>query len=206
MHRYEEIIIAGDFNIHWNNSDDLDASSLLEIAELYGLQQHVNDPTHVSGNVLDLIFTKLGSTIQLSVPDCSFFVSDHCFVSTRVSLARPLVVRKKVQIRKLKSIDSVSFENSLKESVKRILSTSKVEDAVSVYHLTLQEALDSHAPIKEKFITLRETVPWFTKDLIKMKSQLRNLEKTAKELRSNIFWEEYKHVRDCYVLYKQSKM
>ena len=83
--------------------------------------------------------------------------------------------------------------------IERILSTSNVEDAVSVYHLTLQEALDLHAPIKEKFITLRETVPWFTKDLMKMKSQLRNLEKTAKELRSNIFWDEYKHVRDCYV-------
>ena len=47
----KKIIIAGDFNIHWNNSDDLDASSLFEIAELYGLQQHVNDPTHVSGNI-----------------------------------------------------------------------------------------------------------------------------------------------------------
>ena len=39
-------IIVSELNIPWNKTDSLDTISLIEILELYNLEQHVATPTH----------------------------------------------------------------------------------------------------------------------------------------------------------------
>ena len=81
MSSYQDVLILGDFNIPWNIIDNMDTISLMELAELYGLKQHVCMSTHTSGNMLDLMFSTLDSRLKLSKPRSSYFISDHCFIA-----------------------------------------------------------------------------------------------------------------------------
>lgn len=49
--------MAGDFNIHLNVPLDNDAVCFLDLLSSMGLQQHIDFPTRVSGNTLDLLTT-----------------------------------------------------------------------------------------------------------------------------------------------------
>lgn len=49
--------MAGDFNIHLNVLLDNDAVCFLDLLSSMGLQQHIDFPTRVSGNTLDLLTT-----------------------------------------------------------------------------------------------------------------------------------------------------
>ena len=52
-----ELILMGDFNIHINNSLNLDATPFEDTLETFGLHNHINFATHQLQNTLDLIIT-----------------------------------------------------------------------------------------------------------------------------------------------------
>ena len=49
----KNIIIFGDFNIHWNKSENPDTTSMQEILDMHDLNQHIYTQTHKLGNTLD---------------------------------------------------------------------------------------------------------------------------------------------------------
>lgn len=53
----EPLVITGDFNIHVNVRSDNDSLRFLDLLQSMGLIQHVDFPTHISGNTLDLLIT-----------------------------------------------------------------------------------------------------------------------------------------------------
>ena len=60
------IILAGDFNLHVNDGLDGDTITIIKTIEAMGLQQLVCSPTHKSGNMLDLIFTGITEEVKKS--------------------------------------------------------------------------------------------------------------------------------------------
>ena len=58
LSQHQNIILAGDFNIHINNQDAPEANILMDTMTALGLQQHTNFITHHTGNTMDLIFTE----------------------------------------------------------------------------------------------------------------------------------------------------
>ena len=52
------LVVLGDFNIHVNDTSNPNANIFLDTMTALGLKQHVDGPTHRSGNCLDLIFTE----------------------------------------------------------------------------------------------------------------------------------------------------
>ena len=94
---FQNVIITDDFNIPWNKIDDIDTVSLTEVTELYGLKQHVHLPTHISGNTIDLMLTPEESSLRLSDVTSSYYISDHSFVSAKLSIEKPPLIRKKNQ-------------------------------------------------------------------------------------------------------------
>ena len=58
LSQHQNIILAGDFNIHINKQEDPEANILMDTMTALGLQQHTNFITHHSGNTFDLIFTE----------------------------------------------------------------------------------------------------------------------------------------------------
>ena len=54
--KYRNLVILGDFNIHINNKDPEDAYQFIQTMEAVGCKQKVEYPTHIKGNILDLVF------------------------------------------------------------------------------------------------------------------------------------------------------
>ena len=64
-----EVVLLGDFNapdIHWSTlsaSSDF-SSNLCDLIFHFNYVQHLNHPTHIHGNILDLIITSLVDTVS----------------------------------------------------------------------------------------------------------------------------------------------
>ena len=54
----ENAIILVDFNMPIEDPTDNNSKLFVDMTKALGLWQHVNEPTHQRGNILDLIFTK----------------------------------------------------------------------------------------------------------------------------------------------------
>ena len=54
--KYRNLVILGHFNIHINNTDSDNAHQFLQTMEAIGRKQKLEYPTHIKGNILDLIF------------------------------------------------------------------------------------------------------------------------------------------------------
>ena len=52
------LILAGDFNVHYENENELSTQKYKDILDTFNLKQHVNSATHIKGHVLDHIITK----------------------------------------------------------------------------------------------------------------------------------------------------
>ena len=65
----EEIILMGDVNFHLNTVNDTVANKFKSSFDAFGLVQHIKDPTHYLGNLLDVVITKQESKFVHSTPD-----------------------------------------------------------------------------------------------------------------------------------------
>ena len=112
MPELSNIIVLGDFNIHYNNILGMHRY-LRSQWNLFGFDQHVKSATHVQGNVLDLIFTE--SEGQTLVKNClvTDLVSDHALIVCELNTQRDNVTTESVNTRKLKNIDIDSFKNDI---------------------------------------------------------------------------------------------
>ena len=54
----EQLLILGDFNIHYDKISDGNRWHLCKLLETHNLVQHVQGPTHQSGHTLDLVITR----------------------------------------------------------------------------------------------------------------------------------------------------
>ena len=52
------MLVLGDFNIHVDVPNDIDAVKFLDLLESLGLKQHVTEATHIFGRTLDLVITR----------------------------------------------------------------------------------------------------------------------------------------------------
>ena len=53
-----QLIVAGDFNIHYDSTDNQHTWKFLDLLNSMNLQQSVEEATHNKGHILDLIITR----------------------------------------------------------------------------------------------------------------------------------------------------
>ncbi|XDV21765.1 hypothetical protein PO909_026786 [Leuciscus waleckii] len=83
---YNRIIVAGDFNIHVEKTRTL-RTSLFDKSYIIDFEQHVEDPTHESGGILDLVLSKNVKVSDVRVRDDE--ISDHKTIYFRVRPTLP---------------------------------------------------------------------------------------------------------------------
>ena len=88
--KYTNLMIGGDFNIHYFN-DKNDSDQFKDMIETISLNQLVSFQTQTSGNVLDLILIEqIGSfEVKRVIPSLSF--SDHISIIWELKFKRPKV-------------------------------------------------------------------------------------------------------------------
>lgn len=88
----------------------------MELLETLRLEQHVTQPTHRDGHILDLTITCISEKLIDGPPLVGQFISDHAAVSCRLALTRPGLSVKTINYRKIKSIDSDSLRQDLQST------------------------------------------------------------------------------------------
>ena len=88
-------IILGDFNLHINDNEDVEAQIFSDSMEALGLKQHLMTPTYKSDNILDLIFTEILSNIGIEVVETATYILDQCPVIATLNIKKEQV--KQVQ-------------------------------------------------------------------------------------------------------------
>ena len=83
------ILIAGDFNFHVDCHSNNNVKNFAESLQTYGLQQHIQVPTHKSQNTLDLIIPWSNSDITVSSPRAAAALSDDFFIECNLNIPLP---------------------------------------------------------------------------------------------------------------------
>ena len=177
-------VITGDFNIHCNNLSDSQATQFLSLLDDFNLIQHVNFPTHIDGNTLDLLITST-SYPPTSVSCLPGTPSDHYAILSTFNT--PLPPAPKPATRSFRRINSINIPDFISD-----LSTSDLISApphdlanlVHCYNSTLTNLLDKHAPLITKTVQSPKSNPWFSPGLKALKRIRRNLERRWKSLPS----------------------
>ena len=139
----EPLVITGDFNIHVDiPSESIQFSELLLSLSLI---QHVNQPTHEKGHILDLIITRSADNIILSDPAPVHLFSDHFSISCNLSLSKPSLSSHVVTYRP-KSINLPTLHADLASSDLCVNPPDHLEVLIASYASTLSSIYDQHAP------------------------------------------------------------
>ena len=71
------------------------------------LEQHVNFPTHKTGNTFDLVMMEMGLKLELTRISPGPFWSDHCAIDFIVKLPTVISVQEAetINVRKLRGLD-----------------------------------------------------------------------------------------------------
>ena len=92
---YSNIIIAGDFNLHVDDKDNPDAQMFVDLLTAFGLQNHIDFPTHKSKHTLDLIISECISHLEVKDSSSGQYLSDHTSVISHLSTDNPPLEVKK---------------------------------------------------------------------------------------------------------------
>ena len=173
------LILLGDFNFHVNKAEDLTAKRFIETVHGFGLVQLITEPTHRSGNTLDLIIVRESDNIVSSVhvKDCGF--PDHHAIMMELQLERPKSGNRTVTYRKLKDLNHDALRECIQSStlMSPATATLPIDDLVHAFNQELTTALNSVAPLKTKTISSRPESFWFTEDVREAKQSRRAAER-----------------------------
>lgn len=188
-----KLIIAGDFNIHWDkpNNSYHERKELDLLLDTYSLKQHVSGPTHVKGHTIDLIITRTDDDCVISTT-VDELISDHHAIHCVLKCAKLPHTTKTIRYRKLKNIDTEKLKKAVAESSVCVTPSKSLDDLVQQYQNDLSHILDSLAPLKTKSFVERPLIPWITNEILECKKQKRKLEKLWRKSGLTIHYEMYK--------------
>ena len=126
--------------------------------------QHIDKPTHNSGNLLDYIITRKDSSgmSNLYVYD---FISDHIALHVSLTCSRAHPERKQIEVRSLKRIKCDVLEADL-IGVNIDRQSTDVNLVVRQYDASSSSLLNKHAPSKRIYVVERPMNDWMTDDIL----------------------------------------
>ena len=133
------------------------------------------EPTHIKGHTLDWLITNDSSFISnIHVKDLA--ISDHFTITCNINIAKPEVIKKVINSRHLKVINSSDFKEDLRicNIVVNNMSPNIMHHA---YDHVLTQLIDRHAPRKSRSVTARRSAPWMTEEIIAAKTERRRAER-----------------------------
>ena len=173
---HEDIIIAGDSNIHME-TEDTSAKQMKELLNLYDLKQHVEEPTHVKGHILDIVITPNRESLVMDMNVTEIDLSPHFLIDF---VLQAMGDREKDELTitfRSKHVKTEDFKNDLKESLNSLPPTTDLLVKISNYNNALTDVVDKHAPLMTKTIKVVPTAPWFDTDYANLRKRRRKAEK-----------------------------
>ena len=192
-----KLLIAGDFNFHIDNLQDVTAGRFLDLIDCFNLfiLNNSTGPTHKNNHILDLLIARRDESIVKDICVCDPVISDHFAVLCKLNISKPSVPSQIITYRNIRSIDMVQFRRDLSASSLIQSPSPELNDLCNQYDFVLKSLLDKHAPSRTKSVTLRPKAPWFN-DVIKVnKRKRRSLERRWRK--SNLTVDRQLFVDQC---------
>ena len=176
LDKYRPLLVMGDFNIHWNKENNIDAQHLKDTAMMLNLTQWVTCPTHKSGNTIDLIFTSIYDKIVLNNPKKIWEISDHDILRTELFAIKPSYEKKEIKYRKKKDINKQAIRMDIEQMSKNAKEVDDLE-LVSYYNRCMMEIYNKHMPLITKRIWVKSKRQWFTAEINTIRKTVRKAER-----------------------------
>ena len=144
---FSNFILAGNFNTPNCTSHDNPLSALLRELELV---QQIDFPTHILGNILDLIITPKPNSHLIQEIGKKTFDSNHYLVLCSLNLASPPLPHRIVISLSFENFDDAIFERDLRHIHNTLtnLSDVPVEEFLTTMNNSFQSLIDRHAPFR----------------------------------------------------------
>ena len=203
-------IIVGDLNVHhreWLQSrspTDRHGVAALNFVTETGCSQLVAEPTHISGNCLDLFITDVPGICRVSVKP-QIGSSDHFAVAAKVMLHSPVpdfTVSRRVHL-----LSRVNWE-TVGEAVQAIEWQSILDDGSPADRLntTISGILSRFVPSKVIKVRSRDR-PWFTEACRAAHNRKQAAFHRWARNHSPVNWEEYRQARNhATVVFNQAEL
>ena len=193
----QNILIVGDFNFHYEDPLNVDASRFRDILSSHALCQHVTGSTHMAGHTLDLVITQSTYNI-VSNTVVSDFLTDDAAIHCNLHMEKPQPLRQTIQYRNYSAIDNDMFQAAIEASTLCLDPATSATSLLDQYDDTMSALLDKQAPLETRTITVRPKVPWCNGDIKIAKQKRRQLERRWRQSRLtihlDIFKEQKRHV------------
>jgi len=143
------VVVCGDFNVHVDRSDDVNAARLDQLLQSFGCIQHVTEPTHNAGHILDLVITR--NDTEISDLRVGAMLSDHAVIRFTLCLKKSCTSTQAVTSRAWRRLSLDAFTADLTASPLcsdlAALDDLSIDDLVNLYRVVMTELLDQHCPI-----------------------------------------------------------
>ena len=194
MVKSQNTLIFSEFNFHYEDQLDTDASRFRDTLSNHSLCQHVSGPTHMDGHTLELIITKLTDNF-VSKTTVSDFLTDHGAVHCDLHLPKPQPLRHSAQYRNYAATDKEMRRVDSETSTLCFDPATSAASLLEQYDTTLSALLDMHAPVQARTITARHNIPWFRGNVKMAKQKRRQLERKWRKSRLTIYRDLFKEQR-----------
>ena len=111
------------------------------------LSQHVHFPTHIHGNIIDLVFSVVSNISRLDL------LSDHFLISFKTNFTITHNQKTRIIYRPIKNINSMIFLADLHSALGDYCYSPVVLNVI------LSHLFDKHAPSKTNAVTLHPDTP-----------------------------------------------
>ena len=168
------VILIADFNIHYNKFDK--SGKIRSLCDIYNMVQHVQVPTHIHGNTLDLVLSYLDDNLISSLSMYDVALSDHYLVEMNLNINKHKQPSKYTVNRCLRNIDIAAFKSEVVDISDNIMIGSYILSCIDLLNKTQRTLIDNHAPLKRTRITTRPH-PWYNNDIHQVKLHRRTCER-----------------------------
>ena len=190
-------VICGDFNAHhkdWliSRTTDSHGRSAYEFSFSSGCDQLINEPTHTSGNSLDLVFSDVPSLVS---PSVGAFIgsSDHCYLNIKIEVNQHIPncsFKKTVWLKSRANWDALAAEcNAI--NVTAILRSENIMHALN--HVLL-EICSRHMPRKTILFRTNDQ-PWFDESCRRAHHHKQTLFHVWRRSRSQLNYQNFSEAR-----------
>ena len=180
------VAVCGDFNIHVDQVEDVNAARLQQLLQSFGYVQHVSEPTHNAGHTLDLVITR--SDVALTNLHVGAMISDHALIRFKLSMMKAMEVNvQTVTSRAWRRLSHDAFASDLAAS--RLcsnldaLSDMSVDDLAQLYRDVMTDILDRHCPVVTIRRRARPMTPWFDAECRAARRRARAAERRFRSLK-----------------------
>ena len=153
-----KLVLTGDFNIRINDKNCPETNTFLDLLRCLGLINHIRFATHESASTIDLVITPSGTNYVRNSQQGRLFSDHHIVVFNVITTkgsTKGLSSIKETTYQKIKDINTAQFQTDIAKCLELYdFNSLSPDDCVQMYNQILWDALDTHAPVRSRYITV----------------------------------------------------